>query len=69
MRSIGLDSKRLSAHSLRHSAATAMLLAGVDIADVSMVLRHKSINTTMIYRHDLDRLKNKAEQAAADYFT
>ena len=68
MRSIGLDSKRLSAHSLRHSAATAMLLAGIDIADVSMVLRHKSINTTMIYRHDLDRLKNKAEQAAADYF-
>ena len=48
-RSVGLDSKRLTAHSLRHSAATAMLLAGVDLVKVQQILRHKNVNTTLIY--------------------
>ena len=63
-----MDSKRLTAHSLRHSAATAMLLAGVELTKVQQIMRHKSINTTMIYAHHLDRLKNHGEDAAAAAF-
>ena len=65
---VGLNSKRLTAHSLRHSAATAMLLKGVDLVKVQQILRHKNVNTTLIYSHHLERLKNHGEDAAADTF-
>ena len=67
-KSVGLDSKRLTAHSLRHSAATAMLLNGVDLVKVQQILRHKNVNTTLIYSHHLERLKNHGEDAAANSF-
>lgn len=66
LRDIGLDSTRLTAHSLRHTAATTMILAGVELAKVQMVLRHKNINTTMIYNNAIERLKNTAELSAAN---
>lgn len=66
LRSIGLDDERLSAHSLRHTAATIALLAGESVENVQMMLRHKSISTTQIYRHDLDRLNNFAESRVAN---
>lgn len=68
LRGMGLDSKRLSAHSLRHSAACQMILAGVELRQVQSVLRHRNINTTLIYLDEVDRLKNVAEQTAADAF-
>lgn len=40
---------RVSAHPLRHSAATAMLRAGASLAEVGQALRHRSPNTTAIY--------------------
>ena len=58
-------SKRYTAHSLRHTAATTMILAGEKLADVQQVLRHVNINTTMIYNNAVSRLKNQAEQTAA----
>lgn len=66
LRGIGLDSDRLTAHSLRHTAATTMILAGVELAKVQMVLRHKNINTTMIYNNAIERMKNTAELTAAN---
>lgn len=44
-----LDHVRL--HDLRHSAATAMVDAGVDLATVGAVLGHKSHASTMRYAH------------------
>lgn len=38
-------------HDLRHSAATAMVNAGVDLATVGKVLGHKSHASTMRYAH------------------
>ena len=66
LRGIGLDDSRLTAHSLRHTAATTMILAGVELSKVQMVLRHKSISTTMIYNNAVERLTNTAELSAAN---
>lgn len=66
LREIGLDSPRLTAHSLRHTAATTMILAGIELTKVQQVLRHVNINTTMIYNNAVERMRNTAEQVAAD---
>lgn len=58
----GLDSDRLTAHSLRHTAATLNLLNGGSIEETQQLLRHTSINTTLIYSHALERAKNNSEQ-------
>lgn len=62
----GLDSPRLTAHSLRHTCATLNLLNGGTLEETKQLLRHSSIQTTMIYNHALDREKNKSEQRIAN---
>lgn len=62
----GLDTPNLSAHSLRHSAATIALQQGSSVEQVQQVLRHSNINTTMIYVHDVERMNNAAEEKVAD---
>ena len=48
----GLDSKNLSVHKLRHTAATLMYQYGnVDIRALQELLGHRSISTTEIYTH------------------
>ena len=63
---VGLNSDRLTAHSLRHTSATIALLKGADITEVQQMLRHSNINTTLIYSHALSRAKNNSELTIAD---
>lgn len=48
----------VSAHRLRHTAATEMIRAGVALPDVGQVLRHRQLATTAIYaKVDRERLR------------
>lgn len=62
----GYDSDRLTAHSLRHSAATLNLLNGGTLEETQQLLRHSNINTTMIYVHHLKRANNKSESRISE---
>lgn len=65
MQEAGFDSERLTAHSLRHSAAQAALQAsGDNIYTAQKYLRHSSPATTQIYLHEDERTE-KAERAIA----
>jgi Site-specific recombinase XerD len=68
LRAIGLDSKRYSAHSLRHTAATLNLINGGSLEETQNLLRHSNIQTTMIYAHHIDSMKNKSSQRINDLF-
>lgn len=62
---VGLESDRLTAHSMRHTAATLNLLNGATVEETQQLLGHQNINTTLIYSHALDRAKNNSEKRIA----
>ena len=65
MQRAGYDSDRLTAHSLRHTAATLNLLNGGSLQETQQLLRHSSINTTTIYAHNLERAASQSEERIA----
>jgi integrase/recombinase XerD len=56
----GLTSKNVTPHVLRHSAAMALLRAGVDITVIALWLGHESVTTTQIYLQADMALKQRA---------
>jgi len=67
LREIGINNPRLSCHSLRHTALTLSLKAGASLEATQRLGRHKSINTTLIYLHHIDRLKDAPEKRITQY--
>lgn len=64
LRSVGLDSREYTAHSLRHTTAVTIMRAGGSIEDAQHVLRHSSPATTQIYTATIKeelRLRNSTE--------
>jgi len=59
---VGLNSKRLTAHSTRHTAITLALLGGATIQEAQSFARHQNINTTLIYAHNINRILHAPER-------
>ena len=55
-----LTKKRVTPHTLRHTAAMALLHRGVDLSVIALWLGHESTETTQIYLHADMRLKERA---------
>lgn len=51
---------RITRHGLRHTAATHMLAAGVDIRTIAAVLGHKTLQMVLRYTHPDDQQLRKA---------
>lgn len=54
----GFNSSRLTAHSLRHTAVTLSLLNGSSIQEAQQFARHRNLQTTLIYSHNLEKENN-----------
>lgn len=46
-----INAKRVTMHTLRHTAAMRLLLSGVDITVIALWLGHEQVSTTNIYLH------------------
>ncbi len=57
---LGGLARKVTPHMLRHTAATALIEAGVDIRIVQRLLGHQTIATTQIYTHVSDRALREA---------
>ena len=58
----GIKKRRVSVHTLRHSYATHLLEAGVNIRAIQRYLGHSQLETTMVYLH----LTSKGQEDAYD---
>jgi site-specific recombinase XerD len=55
-----LHDKQISAHTLRHSCAMALLAAGVDTSVIALWLGHEDVRSTQIYLHADLTIKERA---------
>lgn len=61
LRKAGLDSSRMTAHSLRHTAITLSIAGGASLLQAQAMARHSDTKTTLIYWHNLERVRAGAE--------
>lgn len=61
-----LEMDRLSTHSTRHTSCELALEDGMPIQEVSEMMRHSNINTTMIYSREIKQRESKFANILAD---
>jgi site-specific recombinase XerD len=57
LRKANIDSRKITAHSFRHTAAMNALKAGASLYEVQLFLGHTNPNTTQLYIKSLDEEK------------
>lgn len=57
LRAAGLNSKRITAHSLRHTFGVLSMQAGASLYEVQLAMRHTAPTTTQLYLGDIERIK------------
>jgi integrase/recombinase XerD len=60
-----MTAKHVTPHTLRHSAAMALVSAGTDISVIALWMGHESLDSTMIYIHADMALKQQALERTA----
>lgn len=63
----GYDSRRITAHSLRHTSVTLDRKAGASLEEASKHARHSSILITQRYDHAMEKAEAKDERRIMDY--
>lgn len=63
----GYDSRRKTAHSLRHSAITFDRKAGASLDEASAFARHSNVSITQRYDHSLNKEKARDSKRVYDY--
>lgn len=53
----GIKTKRITAHSLRHTFGVLSMQAGASLYEVQLAMRHAAPSTTQMYLGDLERIK------------
>jgi len=61
-----ITSPKITPHSLRHTVAYLNLRHGGSLESTQQLLRHKHIETTLIYAHNIRRLEDRSEYRIAD---
>lgn len=59
LRGIGINTVKISAHSLRHTAAITALKSGADLLAVKSMLGHSKIETTMLYQRAIEEERGR----------
>ncbi|BDC34544.1 tyrosine recombinase XerC [Candidatus Dependentiae bacterium Noda2021] len=57
LRGVGIDSTRVTAHSLRHTFGVMSMQAGASLYEVQLAMRHTAPTTTEVYLGDIEKLK------------
>lgn len=65
MKVAGIKNSKTSAHSTRHYSAVQAIRNGIDLREVSSMLRHSSLNVTLIYLDDISVESRRAELSVA----
>ncbi|MDX9692051.1 MAG: tyrosine-type recombinase/integrase [Acholeplasmataceae bacterium] len=67
MRKAGINNPKQTVHSLRHTTAYFNLKSGGTLEATQQLLRHKNIETTLIYAHNINRIDDDSEFRIRDY--
>lgn len=67
LKKAGYDSRRITAHSLRHTSVTLDRKAGASLEEASKHARHSSITITQRYDHALEKAEATDERRIMDY--